>query len=70
MCGTECFIVAMFRFYWSINAGAIIAFTAVSYLQQEVTFFYGYLVPFSCMVIALGMFVAGRGRYIHEPPTG
>jgi hypothetical protein len=67
------------RFYWSINLGAGISYTLVSYICQyglpglggeDWGFFVGYLIP--CMMMALGIavFVAGSGSYRINQPQG
>ncbi|ESO87044.1 hypothetical protein LOTGIDRAFT_229242 [Lottia gigantea] len=57
-------------FYWFINAGAMIAYTAVAYVQQEVSFAWGFFIPLASMVLALIIFLSFRGQYTHSPPTG
>jgi peptide/histidine transporter 3/4 len=48
----------------------MIAYSAVAYVQQEVSFALGFLIPLISMILALIIFVAVRGRYIHLPPSG
>lgn len=56
-------------FYWFVNIGAILGFTFVVYVQQNVSYFYGYLMPTFSIVIALIVFLAGKPSYqLHRPP--
>lgn len=57
-------------FYWFIQAGSFIAFTAVVYIQQEVSFFYGYLITPVAMLTATFLLLIGRNDYILYPPQG
>lgn len=58
------------RFYWFINVGSLIAYTGVAYIQQEVSFAWGFFVPLISMVIAIIIFIAAQTLYIHKPPGG
>ncbi|XP_046563912.1 solute carrier family 15 member 4-like [Haliotis rubra] len=55
-------------FYWFVNLGGLIAYTAVAYVQQNVSFAWGYLIPLISMALAVVIFMAGKGQYIHVPP--
>ncbi|KAJ8318802.1 hypothetical protein KUTeg_003893 [Tegillarca granosa] len=57
-------------FYWFINAGALIAYSGVAYIQQNISFQLGFLVPLVSMIIALIVFVAVKKQYINTPPGG
>ncbi|XP_067670794.1 solute carrier family 15 member 4-like [Haliotis asinina] len=57
-------------FYWVNNAGALIAFSGVAYLQQNISWVWGLSVPFFSMCLALVVFVLARGTYQHTPPAG
>ncbi|PVD39570.1 hypothetical protein C0Q70_02205 [Pomacea canaliculata] len=57
-------------FYWFINVGSLIAYTGVAYIQQEVSFAWGFFVPLISMVIAIIIFIAAQTLYIHKPPGG
>ena len=57
-------------FYWFIQVGSILAFTVVVYVQQEVSFFYGYLIAAVSMVLATILLLIGRNHYILHPPKG
>ena len=59
-----------FRFYWMVNLGSIIAFTGVAYIQQNISFFWGYLIPAVSMILALAVFVGPKNLYIKTNPNG
>ena len=57
-------------FYMSINVGAIVAYTLVAYICQNVSFTLGYAIPAVSIMLACLVFVAGRKQYVHVPPSG
>eukprot|EP00597_Dinobryon_sp_UTEXLB2267_P005647 CAMPEP_0170080918 /NCGR_PEP_ID=MMETSP0019_2-20121128/16920_1 /TAXON_ID=98059 /ORGANISM="Dinobryon sp., Strain UTEXLB2267" /LENGTH=662 /DNA_ID=CAMNT_0010295097 /DNA_START=50 /DNA_END=2038 /DNA_ORIENTATION=- len=66
-------------FYWSINLGALIAYTLVSYICQygipslggeKWGFFIGYSIPAIMMALAIAIFVLGTPRYRIAQPQG
>ena len=57
-------------FYWFIQVGSLLAYTVVAYVQQEVSFFYGYLITSVSIASATILLVIGRKRYILHPPQG
>ena len=57
-------------FYWFIQIGALLAYTVVVYVQQEVSFFYGYLIAVVSMTLATILLLFGRNRYKLRPPEG
>ena len=57
-------------FYWFIQVGSLLAYTVVAYVQQEVSFFYGYLIASVSIVFATILLVIGRKHYILHPPQG
>ena len=57
-------------FYWFIQVGSLLAYTVVAYVQQEVSFFYGYLITSASIVCAAILLVIGRKHYILQPPQG
>ena len=64
-------IEAFFRwFYWFTNIGAFLAFTFVVYIQQNVSFFYGNLIPAFPLILALIIFLNGKWTYVRYPPHG
>jgi len=57
-------------FYFSINFGSLISFTAIAYIQQHISFTIGFGVPAAVMFFAAVFFIAG-GRYYNKfPPSG
>ena len=59
-----------FRFYWFINVGSLIAYTAVAYVQQNISFAWGFLVPLASMVLAVILFIVAKPFYVEKPPGG
>ena len=57
-------------FYWFIQIGALLAYTVVVYVQQEVSFFYGYLITAVSMTFATILLLIGRKSYKLNPPEG
>lgn len=57
-------------FYWFIQLGSFLAYTAVVSVQQEVSFFYGYVITASSIFLAIILFITGRKRYIIQPHKG
>lgn len=47
-------------YYWCVNAGALIALGGLAYVQQEVSFFWGYVAPCIALCVALIVFVSGN----------
>ncbi|CAG2246363.1 PHT [Mytilus edulis] len=54
-------------FYWFINVGAIIAYSGVAAVQQDVGFDVGFLIPLISMIIALVIFVLNKSKYNSSP---
>lgn len=57
-------------FYWFIQLGSFLAYTAVVLVQQEVSFFYGYVITASSIFLAIILFITGRKHYIIQPHKG
>ena len=57
-------------FYWFINIGSFIAFTGVVYVQQNISFFCGYVIIGLSILLTVIMFLLGRNKYIAKPPGG
>ncbi|XP_002739447.1 solute carrier family 15 member 4-like [Saccoglossus kowalevskii] len=57
-------------FYWFINIGSAVSFSVVAYVQQEISFVYGYLIPTISILFAIILLLAGRNSYINRPPQG
>ncbi|KAM9266934.1 LOW QUALITY PROTEIN: solute carrier family 15 member 3 [Cariama cristata] len=57
-------------FYWSINMGAIFSLLVVAFVQQNISFLAGYLIPVACLALALLIFLLATPTFITKPPTG
>lgn len=53
-----------------MNICAIIAYSGVATIQQDVGFDVGFLVPLISMIIALVIFELNKSNYISSPATG
>ncbi|NXS98138.1 S15A3 protein, partial [Jacana jacana] len=57
-------------FYWSINLGAVFSLLVVAFIQQNVSFLAGYLIPVGCLALALFIFLLATPTFVTKPPTG
>ncbi|XP_014804243.1 PREDICTED: solute carrier family 15 member 3 [Calidris pugnax] len=57
-------------FYWSINLGAVFSLLVVAFVQQNISFLAGYLIPVACLVLALLIFLLATPTFVTKPPTG
>ncbi|PKA52006.1 Peptide transporter PTR1 [Apostasia shenzhenica] len=57
-------------FYFSINIGALIASSALVYVQTHVGWGWGFGIPAVAMAIAVASFVIGTPLYRHQKPGG
>ena len=53
-----------------INVGSFIASTGVAYVQQEIGFGWGYLIPALALLMSVGVFISPRQYYIKSQPNG
>lgn len=57
-------------FYWFVNAGALIAYGGSAAVQQNVSFAWGYVIPFFSMILAIIFLLLGRKHYRYRPLKG
>lgn len=66
-------------FYWSINLGAFVSYTVITYICTfgipqlggvEWGFFVGYSIPCVSMALSVLVFLSGMRKYRKMPPTG
>ncbi|OWF40362.1 solute carrier family 15 member 4-like [Mizuhopecten yessoensis] len=57
-------------FYWFINAGSLVAYSGVAYIQQNISFTIGFVIPLASMIVALIIFVAARNLYVNTAVGG
>ncbi|XP_062433668.1 solute carrier family 15 member 3 [Rhea pennata] len=56
-------------FYWSINIRAVFALLVVAFIQQNISFLVGYLIPVACLALALLIFLLATPAFVTKPPT-
>ncbi|XP_041348632.1 solute carrier family 15 member 4-like [Gigantopelta aegis] len=57
-------------YYWCINLGAFISLSAITWVQQQITFFDGYLAACACLAAGGCIFLFGAFVFIKKPPSG
>ncbi|GFR60359.1 solute carrier family 15 member 4-like [Elysia marginata] len=57
-------------FYWMTNVGALLGLTLVPYVQQQISFVWGFFIPNLAWTLGLLIFVSAQYNYKKTPPTG
>ncbi|CAL1528966.1 unnamed protein product [Lymnaea stagnalis] len=57
-------------FYWFVNAGGLIAFSAIAYVQQNISFTWGYFIPLVSILLSIILLNIARSHYIYKPGQG
>ena len=57
-------------YYWGINLGAILGFSVIAYIEQEIKFGTGFTIIVGLMVLSLLMLRCTSARYTKAAPTG
>jgi len=57
-------------FYWSINIGALLAYGVLGYVQQELSYFWGYIAPLVVLCIAFFTFLSGVCIFVKRSASG
>ncbi|NWI67947.1 S15A3 protein, partial [Todus mexicanus] len=57
-------------FYWSVSIGAVFSLLVVAFIQPNIGFLAGYLIPVTCLALALLIFLLGTPTFVTKPPTG
>ena len=53
-------------FYWCVNISSFIALGALGYVQQEISFFWGYVAPAASLIVALIVFIVGKKQQMES----
>ncbi|KAJ8536438.1 hypothetical protein K7X08_034839 [Anisodus acutangulus] len=56
--------------YFSFTIALIIALTVVIYIQTNISWFIGFLIPTCCLALSIMIFLIGRNTYISLKPQG
>jgi peptide/histidine transporter 3/4 len=57
-------------FYWSINLGAILSLLVVAFIEQNISFLWGYSIIVGLVGLAFFIFLFATPVFITKPPTG
>ena len=50
--------------YWSINLGSMLCFIFLAFIQQNYSFFVGFVVPWLALTFSFILFLLGSGCYL------
>lgn len=56
-------------FYLAVNVGSLIASLVIVYIQENISWAIGFLIPGVCMMLAVLVFMWGSAKYKHLPAT-
>ncbi|XP_010558949.1 PREDICTED: protein NRT1/ PTR FAMILY 2.8 [Tarenaya hassleriana] len=56
--------------YFSFTVALVIALTGVVYIQSNISWFIGFLIPTACLLLSITIFLFGRHTYICAKPQG
>lgn len=57
-------------YYWSINLGTLVALSVVTYIQQDYSFFWGFLSSNISLGVSCLVFITGCWSYVNLPKAG
>lgn len=57
-------------FYWTINLGAILSLLVVAFIEQNISFLWGYVIIVGLVGLAFFIFLIATPVFITKPPTG
>ena len=57
-------------FYFAINVGAVMSFTGIAYIQQQISFTWGLIIPGITLFLSAVVFAVGSSIYKKFPPGG
>ncbi|CAH6793754.1 solute carrier family 15 member 3 [Phodopus roborovskii] len=57
-------------FYWSINLGAVLSLLVVAFIEQNISFLWGYSIIVGLVGLAFFIFLFATPVFITKPPTG
>lgn len=57
-------------FYWSINLGAVLSLLVVAFIEQNISFLWGYGIIVGLVGLAFFIFLFATPVFITKPPTG
>lgn len=57
-------------FYWSINLGAVLSLLVVAFIEQNISFLWGYSIIVGLVGLAFFIFLFATPVFVTKPPTG